>query len=32
MDRIKPRWFSNNIQATLRVLPVTVLTGARQTG
>ena len=32
MDRIKPRWFSSNIQAALRVLPVTVLTGARQTG
>jgi hypothetical protein len=32
MDRIRPRWFSSNIQAALRVLPVTVLTGARQTG
>ncbi|MGD0830100.1 MAG: ATP-binding protein [Terracidiphilus sp.] len=32
MDRIKPRWFSSNLQAALRVLPVTVLTGARQTG
>jgi hypothetical protein len=32
MDRIKPRWFSRNLQAALRVLPVTVLTGARQTG
>jgi predicted AAA+ superfamily ATPase len=32
MDKIKPRWFSSNIQAALRVLPVTVLTGARQTG
>ena len=32
MDRIKPRWFNRNLQAALRVLPVTVLTGARQTG
>ena len=32
MDRIKPRWFNSNLQAALRVLPVTVLTGARQTG
>jgi hypothetical protein len=32
MDRIKPRWFSSNLQSALRVLPVTVLTGARQTG
>jgi uncharacterized protein len=32
MDRIKPRWFSSNIQSALRVMPVTVLTGARQTG
>ena len=32
MNRIKPRWFSSNLQAALRVLPVTVLTGARQTG
>jgi len=32
MDRIKPRWFSSNLQAALRVLPVAVLTGARQTG
>jgi predicted AAA+ superfamily ATPase len=29
---MKPRWFRGNIQAALRVLPVTVLTGARQTG
>ncbi len=32
MDRIKPRWFSGNLQSALRVLPVSVLTGARQTG
>jgi len=32
MDRIRPRWFSRSIQAALRVLSVTVLTGARQTG
>jgi len=32
MGRIKPRWFRRNLQTALRVLPVTVLTGARQTG
>src|SRR3984893_9407481 len=32
MVEIKPRWFRRNLQAALRVLPVTVLTGARQTG
>jgi predicted AAA+ superfamily ATPase len=32
MDKIKPRWFRRNLQSALRVLPVTVLTGARQTG
>ena len=32
MGRIKPRWFRSNLQAALRALPVTVLTGARQTG
>ena len=32
MDRIKPRWFANNLNSAMRVLPVTVLTGARQTG
>jgi len=32
MDNIKPRWFLRNLQSALRVLPVTVLTGARQTG
>jgi predicted AAA+ superfamily ATPase len=32
MDNIKPRWFQRNLQAALRVLPVSVVTGARQTG
>jgi len=32
MEKIRPRWFRRNIQTALRVLPVTVLTGARQTG
>jgi len=32
MERIRPRWFRHNLQTALRVLPVTVLTGARQTG
>ncbi len=32
MEGIKPRWFRSNLQTALRVLPVTVLTGARQTG
>jgi hypothetical protein len=32
MDNIKPRWFQRNLQSALRVLPVSVLTGARQTG
>jgi hypothetical protein len=32
MKGIKPRWFRSNLQAALRVMPVTVLTGARQTG
>ena len=32
MDTIRPRWFRRNLQTALRVLPVTVLTGARQTG
>ena len=32
MEEIKPRWFQRNLQAALRILPVTVLTGARQTG
>jgi len=32
MEKIRPRWFRGNLQTALRVLPVTVLTGARQTG
>jgi predicted AAA+ superfamily ATPase len=32
MDKIKPRWFQGNLKSALRVLPVAVLTGARQTG
>jgi len=32
MNDIKPRWFQGNLQAALRVLPVSVVTGARQTG
>jgi hypothetical protein len=32
MDKIKPRWFQRNLQTALRVMPVSVLTGARQTG
>lgn len=32
MELIKPRWFMPNLLAALRVQPVAVLTGARQTG
>jgi predicted AAA+ superfamily ATPase len=32
VNRIKPRWFARNLQFALRGFPVTVLTGARQTG
>lgn len=32
MNNIKPRWFQRNLHAALRVLPVSVVTGARQTG
>ncbi len=32
MNDIRPRWFERNLQSALRVLPVTVVTGARQTG
>jgi len=32
MNSIRPRWFAGNLQSALRVLPVTVVTGARQTG
>jgi uncharacterized protein len=32
MNSIRHRWFSQNLESALKVLPVTVLTGARQTG
>ena len=32
MDNIKPRWFLRNLRSAIRALPVSVLTGARQTG
>ena len=32
MNNIKPRWFQKNLETALRVLPVSVVTGARQTG
>jgi len=32
MDTIKPRWLLRNLRSALRVLPVCVLTGSRQTG
>ena len=32
MDTLKPRWFQRTLQTALRVLPVSVVTGARQTG
>ena len=32
MNDIRTRWFQENLQAALRVLPVSVVTGARQTG
>jgi uncharacterized protein len=32
MDSLKHRWFQQNLLSALRVLPVAVLTGARQTG
>jgi hypothetical protein len=32
MNSIRPRWFALNLESALRVLPVTVVTGARQTG
>jgi predicted AAA+ superfamily ATPase len=32
MNGIRPRWFVQNLESALRVLPVTVVTGARQTG
>lgn len=32
MNNIRSRWFVRNLESALRVLPVTVITGARQTG
>lgn len=32
MNTPKPRWFQRNLKAALRVLPVSVVVGARQTG
>ena len=32
MEGIRPRWFRSNLETALRILPVAVLTGARQTG
>ena len=32
MNGIRPRWFLRNLESALNVLPVTVVTGARQTG
>ncbi|MFM7101534.1 MAG: AAA family ATPase, partial [Verrucomicrobiota bacterium] len=32
MNELRSRWFAKNLEAGLRVLPVTVVTGARQTG
>src|ERR1039457_5566489 len=32
MNSIRKRWFSQNLESALKVLPVTVVTGARQTG
>ena len=32
MNSLRPRWFVKNLEAALKVLPVTVVTGARQTG
>ena len=32
MNSIRPRWFVRNLESALQVLPVTVVTGARQTG
>ena len=32
MNGIRPRWYARNLESALRVLPVTVVTGARQTG
>jgi predicted AAA+ superfamily ATPase len=32
VNNIRHRWFSQNLESALRVLPVAVVTGARQTG
>jgi predicted AAA+ superfamily ATPase len=32
MNNIRPRWFVRNLDSALKLLPVTVVTGARQTG
>jgi len=32
MNSIRTRWLARNLESALRVLPVTVVTGARQTG
>jgi hypothetical protein len=32
LNGIRHRWFSQNLESALKVLPVTVVTGARQTG
>ena len=32
MNSLRSRWFVKNLESALRVLPVTVVTGARQTG
>ncbi len=32
MNEIRQRWFVRNLESALKVLPVTVVTGARQTG
>lgn len=32
MNHILPRWSAGNLESALKVLPVTVVTGARQTG
>ena len=32
MNDLRPRWFVRNLESALKVLPVTVVTGARQTG
>jgi hypothetical protein len=32
MNSIRRRWFSQNLESALKVLPVAVVTGASQTG